>query len=133
MKAHRKVLGLIIALGVISVALVALAQETTAPAPIRQPKQLRWDEEAEQTLGMGRGLGRQLMTQEEWEEHRQKMRTMTPEEREKYRQDHHQKMMERAKERGISIPETPGPRGRMGGRGMGGHGMGKGQGGGRGR
>lgn len=75
----------------------------------------RWGKDAEKAFGMGRGMGAKLMTEEEWKEHQTKMRTMTPEERQKYREETHAKMVERAKEKGISLPETPGPRGPKGG------------------
>ena len=89
--------------------------------------QNRWDDEAERQFGLGRGMGRQLMTQEEWAEHRQKMQSLNPEERERYRQEWHTKMVERAHERGITMPATPGPRRERGQRGMGrGRGMGPG-------
>lgn len=79
-----------------------------------------WDRQAEQTFGLGRGLGRQLMTQAEWREHQQKMRTMTAQEREQYRLETHARMQERAKERGIMLPDTPmGPRSGAPGTGMG--------------
>lgn len=69
----------------------------------------QWEKQAEETFYLGRGMGRQLMTQEEWQEHRQKMQTMGPEERATYREEWHKKMIERAKERGITMPEMPGP------------------------
>lgn len=74
--------------------------------------------------------GSQLMTQQERMEHRTKMQSMnTMEEREQYRMEHHMKMQERAKEQGVTLPDSP-PMGT----GMGsGRGMGGGQGGGRGR
>jgi hypothetical protein len=74
----------------------------------------RWDQDAEQTFRMGRGMGRRLMTEDEWKEHREKMRGMTPEERTRYREETHQRMMERAKEKGITVPGSPGPRGPKG-------------------
>lgn len=74
--------------------------------------------------------GSQLMTQQERMEHRTKMQSMnTMEEREQYRMEHHMKMQERAKEQGVTLPDSP-PMGS--GRGMGG-GQGGGMGGGRGR
>jgi hypothetical protein len=86
----------------------------------------RWDQQAEENFWLGRGMGSRLMTQEEWREHQQKMQGMTAEERQRYREEWHQKMFERARERGIKTPETPGPhRGGPGGAGMGpGGGMG---------
>jgi hypothetical protein len=69
--------------------------------------------------------GYQLMTQQEREEHRLKMRSFrTEQEREAYRQEHHKRMQERAKEKGVTLPDEPMPR-----RGMGpGGGMGSGSG-----
>ena len=78
--------------------------------------------------------GSQLMTQQERIEHRAKMQSMnTQEERERYRMEHHMKMQQRAKEQGVTLPDSPPMGSGMGsGRGMGG-GQGGGMGGGRGR
>jgi len=75
--------------------------------------------------------GSQLMTQQERMEHRTKMQSMkTMEERERYRLEHHKKMQQRAKERGVTLPDEP----LMRKKGMGdGRGMGGGPGGGMGR
>ena len=57
--------------------------------------------------------GRELMTEQELQEHRERMRSFeSQEEREKYRAEHHKRMQERARERGVTIPEEPGPRGK---------------------
>ena len=57
--------------------------------------------------------GWQLMTQQERNEYRAKMQTLkTAEERERYRLEHHKMMQERAKERGVTLPEVPGPHGK---------------------
>jgi hypothetical protein len=62
--------------------------------------------------------GSQLMTEQERAEHRAKMRAAKTEaEREKIRLDHHKKMQARAKERGVTLPDEPPPRG--GGKGKG--------------
>jgi hypothetical protein len=47
------------------------------------------------------------MTEEEWKEHQKKMRSLTGEERERYRQEVHDKMVQRAKEKGITMPAAP--------------------------
>jgi len=79
----------------------------------------RWGQQSDQSLGLGRGMGPKLMTEEEWQEHCEKMRTLGPDERARYRQEWHQKMVERARARGITLPETPGPhRGGPGGAGQ---------------
>ena len=88
--------------------------------------------------------GSQLMTQQERTEYRGKMRTSkTAEEREQIRKEHHERMKERAAERGINLTEEPPARGRgmgpgggqmgPGGAGMGPRGGGMGPGGHRGR
>lgn len=72
--------------------------------------------------------GSQLMTPEERAAHRKTMRGMkTAEEREAFRAEHHRLMQERAKERGVTLPDTPPPRG-MGMGAGGGLGMGRGMG-----
>lgn len=74
-----------------------------------------------------RVYGWQLMTQEERAEHRRKMQSFNSfEEREAYRLEHHQRMQERAKERGVTLPDAPTPRGK--GMGPKGQGMGPGMG-----
>ncbi|MGC2458439.1 MAG: hypothetical protein WA435_10630 [Gallionellaceae bacterium] len=80
--------------------------------------------------------GSQLMTQQERAEYRAKMRAAkTAEEREQIRKEHHEAMKERAKARGVTLPDEPPARGGgMGpGGGMGTGGGGMGPGGGRGR
>jgi hypothetical protein len=58
-------------------------------------------------------FGRQLMTQEELQQHRQTMQGLaTKEERQQYRKEHHQRMLERARERGVTLPEEPGKQGK---------------------
>lgn len=72
---------------------------------------------ADPTEGSGKAqaqetvYGSQLMTRAERIEHRNKMRSLkTPEEREAYRAEHHRQMQERAKERGVTLPDAPPPR-----------------------
>jgi Flp pilus assembly protein TadD len=70
--------------------------------------------------------GSQLMTVQERNEHRSKMRAAkTAQERERVRTEHHEQMKVRAKERGITLPDQP-PAGRGPGMGPGGGGMGPG-------
>jgi hypothetical protein len=80
--------------------------------------------------------GSHLMTRQERNEYRGRIRSAkTAEEREQIRAEHHERMRARAKERGVNIPDVPPPRGGMGGGmgpggggGMGGGGMGGGMG-----
>jgi len=61
--------------------------------------------------------GSQLMTRQERTEYRAKMRAAkTAEEREQIRNEHHEQMKARAKERGITLPDKPPARGRGMGR-----------------
>jgi Na+-translocating ferredoxin:NAD+ oxidoreductase RnfG subunit len=86
-----------------------------------------------QTKDQERIYGSQLMTEQERNEYRERMRsTKTEQEREKIRAEHHERMVARAKERGVMIPDEPPVKGGgMGaGRGMGPGAGGKGYGGG---
>jgi len=72
--------------------------------------------------------GSQLMTPQERAEYRAKMSAAkTVEEQEQIRKEHHEQMKERAKARGVTLPDEPPARG--GGMGPGGGGMGPGGGG----
>jgi uncharacterized membrane protein YgcG len=52
--------------------------------------------------------GSQLMTQQERQEYRTKMKSLkTKEERERFRIEHHEKMLERAKAQGVTLPDKP--------------------------
>lgn len=66
--------------------------------------------------------GRQLMTEQERLEYRERLRAAeTAEERARIRAEHHARMQERAEERGVTLPEEPPMRGtgRGGGQGAG--------------
>ena len=88
-----------------------------------------------QTKDQERIYGSELMTDKERNAYRDRMRSAkTEQEREKIRAEHHDRMLARAKERGVKIPDEPPVKGGgMGpGRGMGpGGGAGKGGGSGR--
>lgn len=71
--------------------------------------------------------GSQLMTQEERSAYRTQMRNAkTAQEREQIRNEHHERMKVRAKEKGVTLPDEPPARGMGGGMGPGGGGMGPG-------
>lgn len=64
--------------------------------------------------------GWQLMTPEERAAYHDRMRSLrTLEERQRFRDEHHQQMARRAKERGVTLPEMPRGPGMSGGRGPG--------------
>jgi hypothetical protein len=68
----------------------------------------------------GTVYGYQLMTPDERTEYRNKMRTLkTWQEREQFRKEHHEQMKVRAKEKGITLPDTPPMRGHRRGMGKG--------------
>ena len=63
----------------------------------------------------GRGAANQLMTPEERQAFREKMRSAkTPDERQQIAQANRAEMQKRAQEKGITLPEHRGPHGRMG-------------------
>ncbi len=83
-----------------------------------------------QTRDRDQIYGYQLMTPAERAAYRSRMRSLnTVQERERYRLEHHREMQERARERGVTLPDQPMPRGGGMGPGPGG-GMGPGPGGG---
>jgi hypothetical protein len=88
----------------VMVAVLAAATNVTALAQTPAPAQ---------TQAQQRIYGSQLMTAQERNEHQQRMRELkTREEREQFRKEHHAKMQERAKERGITLPDEPPMKGR---------------------
>ena len=73
-----------------------------------------------QTQEQEQVYGSQIMTQQERTEYRDKMRAAkTVEEREQIRKEHHALMKERAKAKGITLPDEPPARGMGGGMGPG--------------
>lgn len=93
----------------IGAALPLLAQAQAGGGPgMQQRDQQRMHAPADDD-GTGAPIfGRQLMTAEEMAEHRARMRAApTAEERARIRAEHHQKMLEQARERGITLPEEP--------------------------
>ena len=69
--------------------------------------------------------GSQLMSQEEWAEHRTMMRSLPPKDREAYRAQHHKLMKERAASMGLALPDQPPTYGRNFVRGGPGYGYGR--------
>ncbi len=123
--------------------LLALLIAATSGAWAEEPKTPVKEQAKTQTQQQEPIYGSQLMTQQERNAHRAKMRAAkTDQEREQIRLEHHKQMQERAKERGVTLPDVPpasgkgmGPGSSMGpgpgiGGGMGpGSGMGGGKGG----
>ena len=99
------------------IALVAtsvLAAAGDAGAQTTSPRGRGWGANAEKEFRLGAGMGPKLLTEEEWKEHQAKMRTLKGSERDAYRREMHDKMVARAKERGIDMPPMPGPGGASG-------------------
>ena len=126
---HKKIWLVPLAVGIAGASSIAMGQDQ-----VQQQDQIR--QQDQQQI-----YGSQLMTQQERNAYRARMRSAnTLEEREKIRAEHHEQMKLRAKERGITLPDEPpargggmGPGGGMMGPGGGGMGPGGGMGGPRGR
>ncbi len=114
-------------------ALMAALAIASSLALADEPKQTQ-DQTRTQARDQDQIYGSQLMTPEERAQFRERMRAAkTEDERERIRREHHAQMQQRAKERGVTLPDEPPPRGHMrerGGMGPGG-GMGGGMGPGR--
>lgn len=104
---YRYLTGVVL-VGLLVLPTVLIAAEEVTPqstAPVAK-KQVR-----EQIYGS------QLMSRQERLEHRNKLRAAkTAEEREQIRKEHHEKMQQRAKERGVTLPDMPATPGGMGAR-----------------
>lgn len=69
--------------------------------------------------------GWELMSEQERVQHRERMQNCEAAgDCEQYRMEHHQRMQERAKQRGVTLPDQPRPRGQGTGMGMDRDGMG---------
>lgn len=99
----------------VTAAAIGIATNAAAQGGPRAGAGPRWGQDVEKEFRVGRGMGPKLMTEEEWKEHQQKMRTLSGEERERYRRETHERMRERAKEQGMAMPSQPGPQGPRGG------------------
>jgi hypothetical protein len=116
---HKKVIATMIVGAVVLVANPLWAATTTQD---RTKQKIQT-----QTKDQEQIFGSQLMTEQERNEYRERMRNAkTEQEREKIRAEHHERMVARAKERGVKIPDEPAVKG--GGMGPG-RGMGPGAGG----
>lgn len=94
--------------------LAALAALTLAGTSAQAQDQTRdqAQDRTQQTLRDQDMYGYQMMSPAERDEYRNRMRTATTaEERERIRAEHHERMVQRARERGITLPEAP-PAGR---------------------
>ncbi|MDR9500848.1 MAG: hypothetical protein RI601_03550 [Desulfurivibrionaceae bacterium] len=111
----------------------ALAAIISLPAGLALAADPQPQESTTQTENQGEVYGSQLMTQQERLEYRNRMQAaQSEEERQQIRNEHHKTMQERARKRGLTLPEAP----PAGGGGMapgGGMGGGMGTGGGRAR
>ncbi|MFH2134826.1 MAG: hypothetical protein ABII81_06550 [Pseudomonadota bacterium] len=116
-----------ISVSLLAGALAVLAGPLFAADQVREQKQ---DQMKMQTQDQERIYGSQLMTQKERNAYRAKMRAAkTVKEREQIRNEHHKLMQQRAKERGVTLPDMPPAGGMMMGPGGGmrqGGGMGSG-------
>ena len=90
----------------ISLSVLAAALAVSA-GPLFAADQVR-DQDQTQAQDQERIYGSQLMTQKERSAYRARMRAAkTVEEREKIRNEHHALMQQRAKERGVTLPDMP--------------------------
>lgn len=107
---------MVVAAGIVGVATPAVAQDR--------------DQDRVQQRDQDRIFGSQLMTQQERLDYANRMRSMkTDQERQAFRLEHHIQMQERARQKGVTLPDDPpqGPGRAIGGSGMGpGGGMGSG-------
>lgn len=98
-------LGKKLTVSVLAGTLILAAGITQAADQVQDKTQ---DKAQDRTRMQDQIYGSQLMTQPERMEHRLKMRSFkTDQEREAYQLEHHKRMQERAKEKGVTIPDEP--------------------------
>lgn len=73
-----------------------------------------WEQQAELAFGLIPGMGKELLTEEQWQEHLERMKGMSKAERQEYRTEMHIELMEEAQAEGFPMPQMPGRKGRMG-------------------
>jgi hypothetical protein len=100
---NRRAFASLVISGILGLSTRAAAQKGAPGGPPR------WGQDVEKEFRVGPGLGPRLMTEEEWKEHQEKLRTLKGAELDAYRRETHQKMLARAKERGIEIGAGRGP------------------------
>jgi hypothetical protein len=92
--------------------LVAAACAVAVTGPVLAAEQQREQVQAE-TQTRERIYGSELMTPQERNQYLARMRALkTLEEREQFRKEHHEQMQERAKQRGVTLPDEPPAQGR---------------------
>jgi hypothetical protein len=92
-------------------------RQRAAEAGMELPEQAPWDRTPPPATakqppsapgwGPGKGPGRMLMSPEERQAIREKLRGMTPEQRRAFHEQHYQEMRERAAAQGMELPERP--------------------------
>ena len=88
--------------------LSALASALILAAGLTQAADQIQDQTQDRTRLQDQIYGSQLMTEQERIEHRNRMRSFkTQQERDAYQLEQHKRMQERAKERGVTLPEEP--------------------------
>jgi len=110
---HRK-----LTLSALAGSLILSAGLALAADQIKDQTQLQTRDQTQDQI-----YGSQLMTEQERIQHRNQMRSFkTEQEREAYRLEHHKRMQERAKVKGVTLPDEPmmRPGGTGGGMGPGG-------------
>lgn len=89
-------------------AAIGAALLVTIPVAAEDPEPRTSPTERQEQVREEPVFGRELMTEQELREHREKMRSLaTEEERRAFREAHHRRMLERAREKGITLPEEP--------------------------
>jgi hypothetical protein len=102
MKRMSLITAAVAAAGVIAPGLSAVAQ-TTAQTQKQAQAQAQTQAQTQERI-----YGSQLMTPQERNEYQQKMGTLkTQQERDQLRSEHHAKMQDRARERGVTLPDAP--------------------------
>jgi len=108
--ARAALLAVVYTVAILTPAAPVRAQEWPVPpagamrADNGQPPESMWEEDAEESLHLVPGTAHQLLTDEEWHQHREQMQTLDDEQRQRFMADWRKEIVARAHERGVPIP-----------------------------
>lgn len=93
---------------------VAAAQGGSGRDGAGEMEYMAWEKQAELAFGLSPGMGKELLTEEQWQEHLERMQGMSKAERQEYRTEIHIELMKEAQAQGLPMPQMPGLEGRTG-------------------
>lgn len=84
-----------------------MAEAFTPDKEVKKPweadKKSNWEKDAESAFGLSKGLGKRLMSEGEWREHRHRMQLMSENEKKRYQGTVKQDILKKGRDSGIPL------------------------------